>query len=419
MENLFTISGMSDFLWPFLIYFLIVMSILILYKVIKERKNLFPQEKIDKKKIIGPVAITTGAMLGTGSVIGVLGSSNRLAASGELHFEAIIIWILIGILVFLPVMLIEPAMAKVVNGSPSVYIKKAFNKKMGVLYAVLITLLYSFGFAGFQFSAIGSIGNTVANEYLKIDISQVDIFLMFILPIIIIVSIIIITKKHKIFIDSLSVIVGIAVILYLCILGLFFINTADYIPVYFQKAMEGFLNPVNFAVGVPLGLLVGWQRIVQVSEPGLGTKAMAAMENDNGRRVSAILMTAATLFVVLIACIGTTYVASYGMEHGTFMLPADANDRISYYLHTLDSIVGSLGAFAAAFYLFFAALSTILGSYFFLDLLLDFSINKKIIIAITLMLVAGIFAVFGFDVVLDAIDLLTLLIIFYCAIMKF
>ena len=50
MENLFTISGMSDFLWPFLIYFLIVMSILILYKVIKERKNLFPQEKIDKKK---------------------------------------------------------------------------------------------------------------------------------------------------------------------------------------------------------------------------------------------------------------------------------------------------------------------------------------------------------------------------------
>ncbi|WOO87770.1 hypothetical protein RZE82_02245 [Mollicutes bacterium LVI A0039] len=116
----------------------------------KVQKVTTVKSKINPKDIIAPAAISMGAMIGTGAIIGVLGSMMSIATNGQLYFEAIAGWALIGALVLIPICYIETFVCKITDKSPKDYISKFLHPKMGEVYAYAFILQYVFGFGGFQ-----------------------------------------------------------------------------------------------------------------------------------------------------------------------------------------------------------------------------------------------------------------------------
>ncbi len=108
--------------------------------------------------------------------------------------------------------------------------------------------------------------------------------------------------------------------------------------------MERFLNFRAVATGIPIGLIVGFQRIIQVSETGLGTSALASSDMMNSPRREAMLQTIATIITICNAIIITSYVFTYGRYNlSGVVLSGDGLDRIASYLNSAYGVTGFLG----------------------------------------------------------------------------
>lgn len=98
------ISTISNSVWP---VFLPLMFIFGIYVAIRAifivRKNCSKKAKINAKNIIGPASISLGNMIGTGAIIGVMGSLSKLADSGQMYVEAFAGWGLIGAAIMITV----------------------------------------------------------------------------------------------------------------------------------------------------------------------------------------------------------------------------------------------------------------------------------------------------------------------------
>ena len=144
------ISRVSEMIWSLFLPIIILLSI---YLVIKFFSKVHKQTTIKSnttiKDIVGPVAISLGAMVGTGAIIGVLGSIASLHIAGQNYFESIVGWAVIGALILLPIAYIETLVAKTTNLSPKQYIAKFLSPKIATIYAVSFALMYILGFGGF------------------------------------------------------------------------------------------------------------------------------------------------------------------------------------------------------------------------------------------------------------------------------
>ena len=186
----------------------------------------------------------------------------------------------------------------------------------------------------------------------------------------------------------------------------FISKTADYIPVFLGKIMQGMANPVPAMIGMPTGFILAIQRVCQTAETGLGSLAMAAQEEDTAPREAALIALIPCITTLIVSMIVTSYITSYGIEHGHFSLPGDALARLGGYYRTAVAVTGNLGLVALTIFALFSALTTLLGSYYFLSQLYNNSENKNIAIYIAIEIIAGTLAVFGFNIVFDAVDLL-------------
>ena len=88
---------------------------------------------------------------------------------------------------------------------------------------------------------------------------------------------------------AMTYMIGTAVAGYFIFFTIFVVKTYDYIPTFFQGMIEGMKNPVNAMMGVPLGFILGMQKIIQTAETGLGALAMAAQESDSKPREAAMI----------------------------------------------------------------------------------------------------------------------------------
>ncbi len=91
------INNISNITWALFLPFLIVVSIYLIYKYNKDFKKNIATEKLELKRVIGQTSISLGTMIGTGAIIGVLGSLATMYINGQAYFEAIIFWALIGV----------------------------------------------------------------------------------------------------------------------------------------------------------------------------------------------------------------------------------------------------------------------------------------------------------------------------------
>ncbi|MGL4914297.1 MAG: alanine:cation symporter family protein [Romboutsia sp.] len=407
------ITKVSEAIWPiFLPFILAVGAVMAIRTIFMIQKKTTRPAKLQMKNVIGPASISLGAMIGTGAIIGVLGALSKLSASGQANIEAMAIWALIGSLIMLPVSYSETLNSKIMNKTPKEYIGTLLNPKLGGLYAVCFVALAVFGFGGFQFSGIDSVTASIMSDKFGIELSLVQRYLFIVVPVIAVVAGLVLSKKHELFMGAMTYMIGTAVVGYFIFFTMFVVKTADYIPTFFSSMMTGMMNPVNAMMGVPLGFILGMQKVIQTAETGLGALAMAAQESQSEPREAAMISLLPTAVTVFVSIVVTSYIASYGVEIGTLVLvkdgaAVDTVARLGGYFKTAESVVGIFGLIVLAGFTVLSALTTILGSYYYTTKLFkQNTVNKNIAIYLVLVIAAGTLAVFGANVVFEAVDLL-------------
>lgn len=408
------ITAISEAVWPvFIPFMLIVGATMAIRTIFIIQKQATSASKLDIKNVIGPASISLGAMIGTGAIIGVLGALSKLSANGQPFIESMAIWALIGSAVMLPVSYSETLNSKIMKKTPKEYIGSLLHPSLGKLYAVAFVALAVFGFGGFQFSGIDSVAATILTDKFGIELSLVQRYLFIVVPVILVVAALVLSKKHELFMNAMTYMIGTAVIGYFVFFTIFVFKTADYIPTFFSRMIQGLQNPVGAMFGVPLGLILGMQKVLQTAETGLGALAMAAQEADTEPREAAMISLLPTAVTVFVSIVVTSYIASYGVHSQTLMLvdengaAASTVQRLAGYFATAEHVVGIFGLIVLSAFTVLSALTTILGSYYYMTKLFKQNpINTNIAIYLALVVLAGTLAVFGANVVFEAVDLL-------------
>lgn len=419
MENILlqlehAITAISEAVWPvFIPFMLIVGATMAIRSIFIIQKQATTPSKLNMKNVIGPASISLGAMIGTGAIIGVLGALSKLSANGQPFIESMAIWALLGSAVMLPVSYSETLNSKIMKKTPKEYISSLLHPSLGKLYAVAFVALAVFGFGGFQFSGIDSVAATILGEEFGIELSLVQRYLFIVVPVIIVVALLVLSKKHELFMNAMTYMIGTAVVGYFIFFIMFVFKTSDYIPVFFDRMIQGLSNPVGAMFGVPLGLILGMQKVLQTAETGLGALAMAAQEADTEPREAAMISLLPTAVTVFVSIVVTSYIASYGVNAGTLHLvdetgaAASTVQRLAGYFATAEHVVGIFGLIVLSAFTVLSALTTILGSYYYMTKLFKQNpINQNIAVYLALVVLAGTLAVFGANVVFEAVDLL-------------
>ena len=113
-----------------------------------------------------------------------------------------------------------------------------------------------------------------------------------------------------------------------------------------------------------------------------------------------------TIVTVFVAIVVTSYITSYGLSNGYFSLPANGVGRLSGYFITAEKITGTFGLIVLCVFTLLSAMTTLLGSYFYLGQLFNNSENQNIKIYLGIITIAGTLAIFGFNIIFDIVDLL-------------
>ncbi len=402
------INTMSSTIWLFFLPVLVIMAVVITLKFFgKIQKNTTEKSSIHIKDVIGPAAISMGAMIGTGAIIGVLGSMMGLVNNGQTYFEAIAGWAVIGALVLIPLNYIETLVCKITDSTPKVYISKFVSPQFGAIYAYAFILLYVFGFGGFQVQGINSALAIIADMSFGVQFSDITRYAMIVIPLLVIISAIVLSKKHEVFINSMASMIGLAVVMYLIMIIIFVTKTFDYLPTYFSNILEGMKNPVTMGIGLPLGLTVAVQRITQTSEPGLGALGMASLESDSKPRAAGLISLIPAITTVFLAIFVTSYITSFGASAGLIdMTSGDSLLILKGFFQTCYEIAGIYGLITITIFTILSGITSLLGSYYFLSILLDYSEDTNIKIYILLIFTAGTLAIFGASIIFEAVDLL-------------
>lgn len=402
------ITGISDAVWPvFLPFMLIVGAFTSIRTLGMIQKKTTKPAGLKIKNIIGPASISLGAMIGTGAIIGVLGALSKYFHTGEANVEAMAIWALIGACIMVPVSYAETLNSKIMGKGPKEYISDLIHPSLGMIYAVCFVALAVFGFGGFQFSGIDSVAKLVTSEFMSMNLTLVQRYLFIVVPVLVVVAALVLSKKHEVFMSAMTYMIGTAVVGYFAFFTLFVIKTGGYIPTYFAHIVEGMTNPVNGFSGIMLGFVLGMQKVLQTAETGLGALAMAAQEADTQPREAAMISLIPTVVTVVVSIVVTSYIASYGIEAGLITFEGGAAERLAEYFFTAKEVTGMFGLVVLCAFTVLSALTTILGSYYYTTKLFKKnSINKNIGIYLALIIAAGTLAVFGADVVFEAVDLL-------------
>ncbi len=396
----------SGAIWNIFLPILVIMALLIWPKLLFKIKNKVTKpSKATLKQAIGPVSISLGAMVGTGAIVGVLGAINKLPL--DVAPEAIAVWSLVGMVIMLPLIYSEVLVTKVLNKTPKEYISMLVSPKAGAVYAFSFMILYVFGFGGFQFSGIADVVNTITTAGFDFTLSPMQLYFFVVIPLFLFSSAIILTKKHELFINALTIMITIAVGGYIIFLIAFIMSDTSFLATFGQQMFHELVSPENAFIGLPIGLLLGLQRIIQTSETGLGGLAMSSLESDSEARAAGFIAMIPSTITIIIAIMGTSYIASYGIDHGMMKM---GSASLEGFFHVAAQQTGMPGVIILIAFTVLSGLTTLIGSYYFVDILMKYTQNQKIALYMTLIFVSGTLAVFGFSIIFDLIDLLMFLV---------
>lgn len=400
----------SNVLWPLFLPLLILMGLNISMQIIFNIKDLTTKKtKFNIKHITHQGSVTLGAMIGSGTIVGFLGAFSKLYISGQVYVESVAIWALLGSLILIPVSYCESLIAKVVNLTPKEYIGKFISKGAAKIYVISLVLLYVFAIGGAQFTGIDAIMITTLEKVGNISLNVVQRYLFIAIPVIVFVFAIVFNKKEKTLIKAMIGMILVAIFVYFIFFGLFVSKTSFYIPTFIERMIIGFKNPTSALFGIPLGFIFGMQRVMQIAEPGLGTLAMAASKSDASPRVAGLISLSLTMFLVVLSIVVTSYIASFGIYKGIINLSDVGVYKLVSYFKTIIDVTGNFGFIILFIFIMLSCLTTLLGSYFLINYILENHKYKNTIIYISLITLGSIVATFRFDVIFNILDTLLLI----------
>lgn len=386
---------------------LIVAVIFITFKTLRSL-NVITQKDKSKwklKNMKSSLSISLSSKIGTGAIIGVLTAMWKTSDNG-VGGEGIVLWVFIGMFLLVPLTYSEVLYTQITKRLPRDFIQHNISKKAGTIYTVSLVVLYSFGFVGFQFTGIQSVIKMTVENNFDFQFSPTQLLLYIVLPIILVVSTIVITKNHNVFINTLSSLISFIILLYVIFFLSFLSHTIKFVPQYMSFIWEDFIKFRSASIGIPIGLIIGFQRIIQVSETGLGTSALASSYSENSPRREALIQMLSTIITNFIAVVITSYVVEYGRYNlSNVALSQNGFERIYAYLTSAISVTGILGKSILIFFVL-SGFTTILGSFHFINVSMRLSDNKKIAFYIFLITSSGILSISNFDVIFDISDLL-------------
>ncbi|WDV44804.1 alanine:cation symporter family protein [Clostridiaceae bacterium M8S5] len=390
----------------------ILAGIFIIYRTFEYRNKI---SKADKNrwywsKIRNSIAISLSSKIGTGAIIGVLAAMFKMSNNG-VGGESIVLWILLGMLILVPITYCEVLFSRITKRKPREFISYNLNEKSGYVYSVSLVVLYTFGFVGFQLTGIQSVIKNIAKVSLDYEFTNTSSALYIVLPLIIVVSLIVITKNHELFIKTLASMIGLVIASYVLLFIVFVIKTNDFIPKYFSLIWKDFITLRRAAVGLPIGIVIGFQRIIQISETALGTSALASADGYNSPRREAAIQILSTIITIFIAVIITSYIFTYGKYNLTGVnLSVNGFERISGYFKSVKEVTGYIGELVIMFFFIISGLTTILGSFHFVNKTINIKENKRIVLYITLISLSGMLSITDFNMIFDASDLLMFIV---------
>lgn len=239
------------------------------------------------------------------------------------------------------------------QGGPAFYISKSLNnKKLGILYAVLVIITYIGGFITIQ-------SNTIAisvSSVLKIDVLLVAAILVIICAFSIINGLKSITKITT----KLISMMGIGYIVLSIIIILF---NLEKIPSIIYNIFNGAWNLKALGLGFFSVFIIGMQRGIFCTEAGLGTGAIATSsacpENKVDFSLGQIL---GIYFTVFIVCTSTALIiltSDYSIS-GISVI-----NGIELTQYALEYHLGQVGKIILMVLVIFLAYSTIIAGYYY------------------------------------------------------
>ncbi|OED82734.1 sodium:alanine symporter [Vibrio crassostreae 9ZC13] len=408
----FWVNYVSDALWAAFLPLLILLGLYINFRMLKIRKVISPQDDSPWKfsKISSALSISLASKTGTGAIIGVLAAMWLSSLNGA-GGEGIVLWIVIGMLVMVPITYSEVLFTQVTRLNPRQFIAKYFGHSASKIYALGLVALYAFGFVGFQFSGVQTVVRLFSEQFFSYEFTSTSALFGIVVPILLAVSLVIFTKSHQIFVSTLSSMIFSLIVAYVLFFCVFVLKTSDFVLDYLSIVYHDFIQLRSAGFGLPLGLIFGFQRIIQISETSLGTAALSSSERLNSPRREAMVQSLATIISIFIAVIITSYIFSYGRHHfSDVQLVADGFSRIKGFIFTAYYVTGVPGAAVVLAFFIISGFTTILGSFHYVNTSLNLPINARIVTYLILISASGSLSVANFGVIFDASNLLMFLV---------
>jgi hypothetical protein len=250
-----------------------------------------------------------------------------------------------------------------------------------------------------------------SENYLDYQFNTTTALLYIVLPIVLLAGMVIITKSHHLFINTLSSLIFVIILAYIFFFLLFVYQTSDFISQYFTNIYDDVINVRSAGIGIPIGLIIAFQRIIQISETSLGTSALSSSDRENSPRREAFVQTVSTLISIAIAVIITSYVFAYGQAHVEGVaLVGDSFARVKGYIFTVFQVTGYLGLSIVMLFFVVSGFTTILGSFHYVNTSLKISENGRIIVYLLLLSASGSLSVTHFDIIFEASNLLMFIV---------
>ncbi len=391
MELLNNLVGIvNEFLWSkLLIVMLITLGIyftistrFVQFRFFKEMFRLLGDGAKGEKKqgsisSFQAFCISTASRVGTGNIAGI---AMAVVAGGP----GSVFWMWLIALIGSASSFVESTLAQIFKvkdgdgyrGGPAYYMEQGLgNKKMGILFSVLITICF-----GFIFNAVQSNTITAAfNNAFGVNRLAIGIILA------VLTGIIIFGGVHRVAKVS-EVIVPIFAVLYILVsLFVVVINIGE-IPGIIKTIFESAFGLREMAVGSMSGMiLVGIKRGLFSNEAGMGSAPNAAATADVTHPVKQGLIQTLGVFTdTIVICSCTAFMILLYSDYATAGL-----EGIELTQAALSSQIGPIGNIFIAICILLFAFSSIVGNYYYGESNIEFMSNNKTVLNVFRAMVVG------------------------------
>ena len=381
------LASLNDFLYSYILIFLLVAAGIyfsirtkfVQFRLIGDAIKALKEkaEKNDNGKSVSSfqaLMISTASRVGTGNIAGI---ATAIVAGGP----GAVFWMWVMAIVGGASAFVESTLAQVYKvkdgkefrGGPSYYIERALGKRwLGVLFSILLTACFAYGFNGLQTYNMSS-----ALEYYIPNYSDTILPAVVGLLIAAATAFVIFGGVHRIGFIS-SVIVPIMAGIYI-LMGIFItLTNLDRVPEMFSLIFEGAFDfRAIFGGFAGSTVLIGIKRGLFSNEAGMGSAPNASATATVSHPVKQGMVQVLSVFIdTLMICTTTAFIL---LLSGVTGIP-EKLDGIPYVQAAISANVGSLGIHFITFSIFAFAFTSLIGNYYYAESNILFIKNNRILL---------------------------------------